>query len=96
MEVLIVSDFIILHLIELVERRFAQWPLNLRHKLILVIHDLEEHLFDIFFYCKKVSFDTLLLKEFDLLLNRTASTIPVLSWPCHQVRYLLRNLLEQL
>lgn len=40
-EMLVVSDLVVLHLVQLVERRLAQWPLYFRHKLILILHDLQ-------------------------------------------------------
>ena len=94
-EVLVVADLVVLHLIKLVQRRLPERPLDLRHELVLVLHDLEQHFFDVLFDCKKVGLDAFLLKEFDLLEHGACRLIPGGVGPRDEAGNLLRELLKE-
>ena len=94
-EVLVVADLVVLHLIKLVQRRLPERPLDLRHELVLVLHDLEQHFFDVLFDCKKVGLDAFLLEEFDLLEHGACRLIPGGVGPRDEAGNLLRELLKE-
>ena len=92
---LVSADLVVLHLIKLSERRLAQRLLDLRHELLLVLHDFEKHFLDVLLDREQVGLDALLLEELDLLEHALGALVTMRIRSADKNRHLLRQFLEQ-
>ena len=66
MEMVKISDFVILHLLQMLSGILADWLGQFFHEVRLVDLHILQHLIDVLLYGEQVSLDPFLFKEFDL------------------------------